>query len=94
MREPDILLSLQHEQILFLSDYAKSISSGFQRITGCKRAFEEFGLEFDENRVKYGDLTYDSGCRMTAQAIREGISFTAAFAFSERSGPGGDQYII
>ena len=37
------LLNLQHEQILILSDYPKSISSGFQRITGCKRAFEEFG---------------------------------------------------
>lgn len=82
------LLSLQHEEILFLSDYAKSISSGFQRITGCKRAFEEYGLEFDENRVKFGDLTYESGCRMTAQAIREGISFTAAFAFSDEAALG------
>ena len=82
------MLSLQHEEILFLSDYAKSISSGFQRITGCKRAFEEYGLEFDENRVKFGDLTYESGCRMTAQAIREGISFTAAFAFSDEAALG------
>ena len=82
------LLNLQHEQILILSDYPKSISSGFQRITGCKRAFEEFGLEFDENKVKYGELTYDSGYRMTAQAIREGITFTAAFAFSDEAALG------
>lgn len=76
---------------MILSDYPKSISSGFQRITGCKRAFEEFGLEFDENKVKYGELTYDSGYRMTAQAIREGITFTAAFAFSDEAAPGCDQ---
>ena len=73
---------------MILSDYPKSISSGFQRITGCKRAFEEFGLEFDENKVKYGELTYDSGYRMTAQAIREGITFTAAFAFSDEAALG------
>lgn len=83
-----LLLKLKHQQILILSDYPKSISSGFQRITGCKRAFEEFGLELDEKKVKYGELTYDSGYRMTAQAIREGISFTAAFAFSDEAALG------
>ncbi|NCB91003.1 MAG: LacI family transcriptional regulator [Clostridia bacterium] len=82
------LLSLQHEQILILSDHPKSISSGFQRITGCKRAFEEYGLEFDESKVKYGELTYDSGYRMTSQAIKEGIPFTAAFAFSDEAALG------
>ena len=82
------LLELRHKEILILSDHPKSISSGFQRITGCKRAYEEFGIEFDENRVKYGELTYDSGYRMTAQAIREGISFTAAFAFSDEAALG------
>lgn len=82
------LLELKHEEILILSDYPKSISSGFQRITGCKRAFEECGLDFDEHRVKYGELTYDSGYRMTIQALREGISFTAAFAFSDEAALG------
>lgn len=82
------LLDMQHEQILILSDYPKSISSGFQRITGCRRAFEECGLEFDENKVKYGELTYESGYRMTAQALREGIFFTAAFAFSDEAALG------
>lgn len=82
------LLKLGHQEILILSDYPKSISSGFQRVTGCKRAFEEFGLELDERRVKYGELTYDSGYRMTAQAMKEGIKFTAAFAFSDEAALG------
>ena len=38
--------------------------------------------------MKYGELTYDSGYRMTAQAIREGITFTAAFAFSDEAALG------
>ena len=82
------LLELKHERILIISDYPKSISSGFQRIAGCKRAFEEYGLEFDADRVKYGELTYNSGYRITTQALQQGISFTAVFAFSDEAALG------
>ena len=82
------LLELKHERILIISDYPKSISSGFQRIAGCKRAFEEYGLEFDADRVKYGELTYNSVYRITTQALQQGISFTAVFAFSDEAALG------
>lgn len=82
------LLQLKHQQILILSDHPKSISSGFQRITGCRRAFEEYGLEFDESNIKYGELTYDSGYRLGAQALEEGKKFTAVFAFSDEAALG------
>lgn len=77
------LLKLHHRRILILSDFPKSISSGFQRITGCKRAYEEIGLELDESLLKYGDLTYESGYYLTMQALKEELKFTAVFACSD-----------
>lgn len=82
------LLDLNHKKILILSDYPKSISSGFQRITGCKRAYEEYGVELDDTMIKYGELTYESGYRMTEQSIKEGLTFTAVFAFSDEAAMG------
>jgi len=77
------LLQLHHEDIFILSDYQKSISTGFQRIAGCKRAYEEFGLSLKESLIKYSDLTYENGYRLTRLALREGLEFTAVFAFSD-----------
>ena len=77
------LLGLQHQKILILSDHPKSISSGFQRITGCKRAYEEHGLVLDDDMIMYGDLTFESGFQMTKQALKKGLVFTAVFAFSD-----------
>ncbi|MGL6200854.1 MAG: LacI family DNA-binding transcriptional regulator [Lachnospiraceae bacterium] len=82
------LLQMHHQQILILSDYPKSISSGFQRITGCKRAYDEQGLTLDDKMIKFGELTYDSGFRMTQLALKEGLSFTAVFAFSDEAAMG------
>lgn len=82
------LLGLHHEKILILSDFPKSISSGFQRITGCRRAYEEIGKELDSNMIKCGDLTFENGCHMTEQALKEGLEFTAVFAFSDEAAMG------
>lgn len=82
------LLSLNHYHILMLSDRPKSISSGFFRLTGCRRAFEELGIDFHENLIKYGDLTYESGYHLTLQALRDGLDFTAVFAFSDEAALG------
>ena len=45
-------------------------------------------MEFDADRVKYGELTYNSGYRITTQALQQGISFTAVFAFSDEAALG------
>ena len=82
------LLELRHEKILILSDYPKSISSGFQRITGCKRAYEEFGVPFEAEFAKYGELTYENGYWLTAQALQKGLAFSAVFAFSDEAAMG------
>lgn len=38
--------------------------------------------------MKYGELTYNSGYRITTQALQQGISFTAVFAFSDEAALG------
>lgn len=82
------LIALGHEKIVFLSDYPHSISSGFQRLTGSRKAMEENGLYFDEDCVKYGEVTYEVGYRATQELITSGAEFTAIFAFSDEMATG------
>ena len=35
--------------------------SSHRRVSGCKKAFEEHGIPFDENKVFFGTYWYDSG---------------------------------
>lgn len=83
------LTDLGHEKILFLSDYAQSISSGFQRLTGCRRALDEVGIDINEKEmVGFGTVTYETGYRLTRQFIEKKIKFTAIFAFSDEMAVG------
>ncbi len=78
------LISLGHQKIKFLSDFPHSISSGFKRITGCRKALEEYHINFDEaNMVKYSSLSYEDGYANTQSILKEDDNFTAIFAFSD-----------
>lgn len=77
------LIGLGHKRIAFLADYPYSISVGFQRLAGCRKAMEEAGLEFDEKLVRCGDVFYDVGYRFTQELVKSGAEFTAVFAFSD-----------
>ena len=77
------LIGLGHKRIAFLSDHSYSISVGFQRMVGCRKAMEEAGLVFDEKLVRCGDVIYDVGYHFTQELIEEGADFTALFAFSD-----------
>ncbi len=78
------LRGLGHRKILVLSDNTKSISSGFQRLMGAKRAFEEVGDVLEEKMCKYGDMSYDAGRQLVREALDERLEFTAVFAFSDQ----------
>ncbi|MDO4615573.1 MAG: LacI family DNA-binding transcriptional regulator [Lachnospiraceae bacterium] len=78
------LMGFGHRNILVLSDKTKSISSGFQRLMGVKRAFEEADLTLEQNMCKFGDMSYRDGCRLVREALDEGLDFTAVFAFSDQ----------
>ena len=78
------LLSLGHEKILILSDYLKSISCGYQRLMGCKRALDEAGIAYNEEEmVAFGHVTFEMGCKLTKKKLEEKVDFTAIFAFSD-----------
>lgn len=78
------LIGLGHRDIAFLGDLPVSISSGFQRITGAKQALEEMGLPFRERLWRCGEMTDDVGYQLTQGMLREGLTFTALFAFSDQ----------
>lgn len=77
------LLGLGHRNILFLSDEVQKISAGFQRITGCRQALEERGLTLEPSRVCYSAVTFQAGYEQVCRAVKEGVEFTAVFAFSD-----------
>lgn len=77
------LISLGHKKIAFLADYPNSISVGFQRLAGCRKAMEEAGLEFDERLVRHSDVFYDNGYQHVQEMLHNGLEFTAVFAFSD-----------
>lgn len=83
------LIEQGHERILLYSDQIQNISTCFQRITGCKRAFDEAGISFDDKElIGYGPLTFENGYRLTKQFIENKTEFTAIFAFSDETAVG------
>lgn len=82
------LLEMGHRKILILTDLSTSISSGFQRLVGCKKAMEEYGLMFSDDMAEYGQLTFEKGYRSMNSALRKKKKFTAVFAFSDETAVG------
>ena len=82
------LFGLGHRKILFLSDEIRKISSGFQRITGCRQALEEKGLTLDPAHVYYGDMTFESGYAAIKDALSRGTEFTAVFGLCDETAIG------
>lgn len=77
------LLSRGHSRIGFLTDSSRSISSGFQRLTGCRKAFEDAGLTLDESLLEPGVMTFEAGYEGAARLLERHPDLTAIFAFSD-----------
>lgn len=77
------LISLGHKKIAFLSHYTYEISVGFQRLSGCRKAMEEAGLEFNQNLIRYSDVFYEDGYRDIQDLLKNHQDFTGVFAFSD-----------
>ena len=82
------LLRLGHRKILFLSDEIRKISSGFQRITGCRQALEEKGLTLEPSHVYYGEMTFEAGYEAVKDALSKGTEFTAVFGLCDETAIG------
>lgn len=82
------LLNMGHRKILIITDLSTSISSGFQRLVGCQRALEEYGIVFQEDMAEYNQLTFEKGYQSMKNALRKKKEFTAVFAFSDEAAIG------
>jgi DNA-binding LacI/PurR family transcriptional regulator len=82
------LLELGHRRIGFITDSPRSIDSGFQRITGCRKAMEDHGVPADHGVFFSGNCDYDSGFRGAKKLLEEGPDLTALFAHSDISALG------
>lgn len=82
------LIQLHHERILILSDYSNKLGSTFQRLVGCKKAMEEFGLPIVEDLFAHGKITYEMGYRLTKKVLDKQVDFSAIFAFSDEMAMG------
>ncbi|MGQ9472454.1 MAG: LacI family DNA-binding transcriptional regulator [Candidatus Caldatribacteriaceae bacterium] len=86
-RATKYLLDLGHRKIAFLRVRGSGISE--RRFAGCKKAFEEMGLEIDPQLVlEAEDYSQKSGYLSAKVFLSGGIKATALFAFSEQLGIG------
>lgn len=74
------LLSLGHTSIAFITgplDWEGAAS----RLKGCKKAFDDYGLKWDDSMVYTGDYSYKSGINGIDYLCDK--RFTAVFAFND-----------
>jgi LacI family transcriptional regulator len=82
------LLDLGHRKIGFITDSPRSIDSGFQRIVGCRKAMEDFGIPPDDRMFFSGTCDYDSGFAGADKLVTDNPGMTALFAHSDISALG------
>lgn len=82
------LIELGHRDIGVIADNSRAISSGFQRITGCKKAMEDARLDFPESNIVHGGLTFDAGYQGAQTLLRRAPQLSAMFAFSDDAAAG------
>lgn len=77
------LISLGHKNIGLISAKPQSISSGFQRIMGCKKAMEDAGLSLPDQQIVYGGYSVQDGYFAMNQMFDRHLPISAVFAFSD-----------
>jgi LacI family transcriptional regulator len=73
------LLSLGHRRIAMLTG-PRSVSTAVDRIHGCRRAYAEAGLTFDETLISWGGFTQESGFEKAREVMGRDPRPTAVFA--------------
>jgi len=78
----EYLIKHDNKRIAFISGPA-NVSTSRERIEGYKTALIQYGIEFDERLIKYGNFTLDSGYKAIWQLHNEGIDFTGVLASND-----------
>ena len=82
------LIGLGHRRIGIISDNSSAISSGFQRITGCRKAMDDAGLALADRQIAHCGMTFADGYAGAAQLLERIPELTAIFAFSDDTAAG------
>lgn len=77
------LISEGHKNIGMLSGPLEDPVNGYQKFAGYRQAIEEAGLTFNENMIKIGDYTYDSGIEAMQSFLEIEEKPTAIFASTD-----------
>jgi len=77
------LVELGHEKIICITNASLSHPAAFDRLSGYRSALEESGLGYNEELVRYGDFTVESGYQAMRNILETGIQFTGAFVASD-----------
>ncbi|NUS00553.1 MAG: LacI family DNA-binding transcriptional regulator [Kribbellaceae bacterium] len=76
------LLSQGHRRILFLAGPERQ-STSEQRLSGHRRALQDYGVPDDGSLVEHGVFTRASGYQLTKRRLVAGQDFTAVFAATD-----------
>lgn len=74
------LLSLGHRKIAFITG-PSGLEGSYSRLEGCKKAFEDFGIKWDDGMIYVGDYSYEAG--LDGIDYLSDKDFTAVFAFND-----------
>lgn len=82
------LMKLGHKHIGIISAKPQTISSGFQRIMGCRKALEDAGFSLPDENIAYGGSSFQDGYSAMNQLFERNLTLTAVFAFSDNMAAG------
>lgn len=88
------LLELGHKDIAIISDKAEVLSSGFHRLTGCLRAYEENGIKIKDDHIFSVGSDYEDGYTSMETVIKTLPKVTGVFAFSDAAAAGAIAAVI
>ena len=77
------LIDLGHKNIGLISAEPQAISSGFQRITGCRKAMEDSGLSLPPEHIVYCGSSFQDGYQGMNQLFDRQLPLSAIFTFSD-----------
>ena len=77
------LIEKGHTKIALISGGKEDKISGITRVNGYRNALQDYDININENIIKYGDFTYNSGIMCMENLLQEKEDFTAVFATSD-----------
>lgn len=82
-RAVQYLLEMGHRRIACITNAPPTYTAAPDRVRGYKKALLDAGLHFEDDLLRYGDFTPESGYDRMRSLLDAGQAFTAAFVASD-----------